>query len=86
MSLLLTERSSSLIFSILQDSVTLWWPNGYGEQKLYPLHFSLKTWLNRTGSSLRARTSSTKNIRVGFRTIELVEDAAREGKANFLIL
>uniref|UniRef100_W8BI92 beta-mannosidase n=1 Tax=Ceratitis capitata TaxID=7213 RepID=W8BI92_CERCA len=67
------------------DSVTLWWPNGYGEQKLYPLHFSLKTWLNRTGSSLRARTSSTKNIRVGFRTIELVEDAAREGTGNYFL-
>lgn len=60
--------------------MTLWWPNGYGEQKLYPLHFSMKAWLNRKGLDIRARTTSTKNIKVGFRTIELVEDAAREGK------
>ncbi|XP_036224160.2 beta-mannosidase [Bactrocera oleae] len=67
------------------ENVTLWWPNGYGEQKLYPLHFSMKAWLNRKGLDIRARTTSTKNIKVGFRTIELVEDAAREGVGNYFL-
>ncbi|XP_011211582.2 beta-mannosidase [Bactrocera dorsalis] len=67
------------------ENVTLWWPNGYGEQKLYPLHFSMKAWLSAEGADTRARTTSTKNIKVGFRTIELVEDAAKEGVGNYFL-
>ncbi|XP_013118469.2 beta-mannosidase [Stomoxys calcitrans] len=64
------------------NKVTLWWPNGHGEQKLYPLHFSLKAWWDASGTSLRNRVTSKKSIRVGFRTIELVEDAVSEGTGN----
>ncbi|XP_067630235.1 beta-mannosidase isoform X2 [Eurosta solidaginis] len=67
------------------ENVELWWPNGYGDQKLYPLHYSLKTWLSKSGPGLRSRTTSTKTIRVGFRTIELVEDEAREGVGNYFL-
>uniref|UniRef100_A0A1L8EBR4 beta-mannosidase n=2 Tax=Haematobia irritans TaxID=7368 RepID=A0A1L8EBR4_HAEIR len=64
------------------DEVTLWWPNGYGEQKLYPLHFSLKAWWDAGGTSLRSKTISKKSIRIGFRTIELVEEPVSEGSGN----
>ncbi|XP_053947050.1 beta-mannosidase [Anastrepha ludens] len=72
-------------YAVPMQNVHLWWPNGYGDQKLYPLQFSLKTWLQRSGPRLRARTTSTKSIRVGFRTIELVEDAAREGVGDYFL-
>uniref|UniRef100_A0A1A9W1B3 beta-mannosidase n=1 Tax=Glossina brevipalpis TaxID=37001 RepID=A0A1A9W1B3_9MUSC len=64
------------------DQVTLWWPNGYGDQKLYPLHYSLKAWINSEGPNLRDKIKSEKSIRIGFRTIELVEDAVTEGTGN----
>ncbi|XP_039491613.1 beta-mannosidase isoform X1 [Drosophila santomea] len=62
--------------------VVMWWPNGYGEQKLYPLHFTLKTWLGSDGPEDRSKTQSHKSVRVGFRTLELVEDPAPDGVGN----
>ncbi|XP_033163416.1 beta-mannosidase-like isoform X1 [Drosophila mauritiana] len=62
--------------------VVTWWPNGYGEQKLYPLHFTLKTWLGPDGPEVRSKTKSHKSLRVGFRTLELVEDPASDGVGN----
>ncbi|XP_058974882.1 beta-mannosidase [Musca domestica] len=64
------------------DEVTLWWPNGYGGQKLYPLHFTLKAWLDKRGTSLRNKIASQKSISIGFRTVELVEDPVMEGSGN----
>ncbi|XP_017469260.1 PREDICTED: beta-mannosidase [Rhagoletis zephyria] len=83
----LSWQNPVLIFdqAIPIENVTLWWPNGYGDQKLYPLHFSLKTWLSKIGPSLRARTTSTKSIHVGFRTIELIEDEAKEGVGDYFL-
>lgn len=45
--------------------VSLWWPNGYGQQNLYNL--------NVTFTSTESETA-TKTIRIGFRTIQLVQD------------
>ncbi|KAH8304925.1 hypothetical protein KR018_005049, partial [Drosophila ironensis] len=64
------------------EKVETWWPNGYGEQKLYPLHFTLKAWLGKMGPELRAKTKSHKSLRVGFRTLELVEVPAPDGRGN----
>ncbi|EDV41870.1 uncharacterized protein Dana_GF17689 [Drosophila ananassae] len=63
------------------EKVAAWWPNGYGEQKLYPLHFTLKAWLGNS-PELRAKTKSHKSLRVGFRTVELVERPAPDGLGN----
>ncbi|ODN02454.1 Beta-mannosidase [Orchesella cincta] len=43
----------------------LWWPNGYGKQNLYSYEVSLT---NDNGDS------SSRQLRLGFRTVELVED------------
>ncbi|XP_030369680.1 beta-mannosidase [Scaptodrosophila lebanonensis] len=62
-------------------SVTAWWPNGYGEQKLYPLHLTLNAWLDIAGPEQRAKTVSQKSLNVGFRTIELIEDQIDSGNS-----
>ena len=46
----------------MQNKVQLWWPAGYGEQPLYDLTV---TWESRD------RETSSKNVKIGFRTIEL---------------
>ncbi|EDW81442.1 uncharacterized protein Dwil_GK12069 [Drosophila willistoni] len=63
------------------EKVVTWWPNGYGEQKLYPLHLTLTTWL-KDGANLRSKSKSQKTLRVGFRTLELVEDPTPDGTGN----
>uniref|UniRef100_A0A6P4EG48 beta-mannosidase n=1 Tax=Drosophila rhopaloa TaxID=1041015 RepID=A0A6P4EG48_DRORH len=64
------------------EKVRTWWPNGYGEQKLYPLHFTLKAWLGPDEPEVRSKTKSHKSLRVGFRTLELIEDPAPDGVGN----
>ncbi|KAH8360187.1 hypothetical protein KR093_011286 [Drosophila rubida] len=68
--------------SVPLADVVAWWPNGYGEQKLYPLVFTLNAWLDSDGPKLRAKSKSQKSVRIGFRTIELVERPAPDGRGN----
>ncbi|XP_055850263.1 beta-mannosidase [Episyrphus balteatus] len=65
------------------EDVALWWPNGYGEQKLYPLHFTMNAWLDKQGPKPRDRTISQKSIRIGFRTIELIQDDLDDGNSFY---
>ncbi|XP_058980112.1 beta-mannosidase-like [Musca domestica] len=67
---------------IPKDKIKLWWPNGYGEQKLYPLYFVAKCYTEINGPTLRSKTKSQKTINIGFRTIELEEDLDDYGR-NF---
>lgn len=73
----------------IQERVALWWPNGYGQQKLYPIAFSIKCYAGNS-SHLSSRMKSQKVLKIGFRTIELVEDKDGEfvlklnvAKSNF---
>lgn len=68
--------------SVPIGDVVSWWPNGYGDQKLYPLHFTLNAWLGTDGPKVRAKTKSQKSIRIGFRTLELIERPAPDGLGN----
>ncbi|XP_016981521.2 beta-mannosidase-like isoform X1 [Drosophila rhopaloa] len=68
---------------IPQDRVTLWWPNGYGKQKLYPVLFSVKCYTSEEGPTLSSRTESQKLLKIGFRTIQLVEDKDDIGRTFF---
>ncbi|KAH8304924.1 hypothetical protein KR018_005050 [Drosophila ironensis] len=67
---------------IPQDRVTLWWPNGYGKQRLYPIMFSIKCYVG-DAPMLSSRTESQKTLKIGFRTIELVEDEDSSGRTFF---
>ncbi|BFF88900.1 beta-mannosidase-like [Drosophila madeirensis] len=68
---------------IPQDRVTLWWPNGYGQQRLYPVLFSVKCFPSEEGPNLSSRTESQKLLKIGFRTIELVENMDKSGRTFF---
>ncbi|XP_059053179.1 beta-mannosidase [Achroia grisella] len=55
-----------LNITISENVVRLWWPNGYGDQPLYDLNIFFTTRGNENNVS-------RKNLRVGFRTLELVQ-------------
>lgn len=82
------EFHKTVSFNISRDKVQLWWPNGYGDQKLYTL---TATWRpeNRDIRSNRVKevpdiySLSSKSVRIGFRTIEIVENARDIGKTFF---
>ena len=58
----------------------LWWPNGYGKQKLYNLVVDLE--LN-PESGDTGGDKYTFNKTIGFRTIELVQDVIDGSKGRF---
>lgn len=54
--------------------VKKWWPNGYGEPKLYPFSIQFKA----------DNETSTKTTNIGFRTIKLIQDTnANKTGLNF---
>nr|CAI5847146.1 unnamed protein product [Callosobruchus analis] len=61
----------SIVYEIPKGSVHTWWPNGYGAHDLYLLKIRY--------SAKDESEVSTKEVRIGFRTIELVEDPVGKG-------
>lgn len=57
----------------------MWWPNGYGEQKLYNLKV---TWEDSRNNEVTRKENRImgheKTVRIGFRTVELVQDILRK--------
>ncbi|XP_050445741.1 beta-mannosidase isoform X1 [Cataglyphis hispanica] len=66
-----SEKYININISIIvpADVVENWWPNGYGKQHLYHLTTTVTT----------ANSVLHKRIRVGFRTVELVEEPLEKG-------
>ncbi|GBP43204.1 Beta-mannosidase [Eumeta japonica] len=60
---------------ISENIVRTWWPNGYGDQPLYGLTVVYS-------ADERPRDVSRKHIRIGFRTVELVEEDASKILGN----
>ncbi|XP_075146469.1 beta-mannosidase-like [Haematobia irritans] len=71
------------VIHIPKEKVQLWWPNGYGEPKLYPLYFRAYCWKDVNGPALRSKTRSQKTLNIGFRTIELEEDVDDYGRSFY---
>ncbi|XP_073999944.1 beta-mannosidase isoform X2 [Rhodnius prolixus] len=63
-----STREGRVVLIVPKSKVQLWWPNGYGEQKLYNLTVVFKT---------ESETVS-KTIEVGFRTVEVMEQPVDE--------
>ncbi|BFZ06433.1 hypothetical protein BsWGS_09472 [Bradybaena similaris] len=60
-----TKNSFKINLSVPETTeVPLWWPNGYGDQRLFDLVISFTS----------GGDKSTKTLRIGFRTVELVQD------------
>uniref|UniRef100_A0A0B6ZR31 Beta-mannosidase n=1 Tax=Arion vulgaris TaxID=1028688 RepID=A0A0B6ZR31_9EUPU len=62
-----SPANSSIKISLLVPTTThvpLWWPNGYGDQPLFDLDVAFTSGVDTT----------TKSVRIGFRTVELVQD------------
>ncbi|XP_015586922.1 beta-mannosidase isoform X2 [Cephus cinctus] len=66
----------SIVLRVPKEAVHLWWPNGYGEQRLYNLKVQ----------SLIGQESTEKNIRIGFRTVELVQEPLEKGLSFYFRL
>lgn len=58
---------SEIEVSVSENVITLWWPNGFGNQQLYSLDL-------RFTSDRYPEEVASKMVKVGFRTVELVED------------
>lgn len=61
-----TQKNVNFEFNLQGPDTKLWWPNGYGDQNLY--------WYNVSLSSSSQTESSTRLLRIGFRTVDLIED------------
>ncbi|XP_067630263.1 beta-mannosidase-like [Eurosta solidaginis] len=64
-----------------KESVELWWPNGYGSPILYPIIVRATCWADTETPKLRAKTLSQIIVKIGFRTIELIEEL-QEGQGR----
>ena len=54
--------------------VPLWWPRGYGEQNLFTLNVTFETF---KGPYRSATDKSSKSLRIGFRTVELIQEPVK---------
>ncbi|XP_031785541.1 beta-mannosidase [Nasonia vitripennis] len=64
---------ATVILDIPDDKVQRWWPNGYGEQKLYLLDVKI----------IIDTDVTERKIKVGFRTVELVQDRLEKGMSFY---
>ncbi|XP_055330943.1 beta-mannosidase-like [Paramacrobiotus metropolitanus] len=73
----LSAGNASVLLSFdIQEPVERWWPNGYGGQKLY----NMKVTVADDGGNME----SSKNVVIGFREVELVQDRLQQPNATGL--
>ncbi|XP_055589869.1 beta-mannosidase [Uranotaenia lowii] len=66
---------------IPKESVELWWPNGYGAQKLYSLYVRWEDdKINSVHENYHDSRISEKSVRVGFRTVKLCQEPFTDGR------
>lgn len=69
------ELAVDLEVDVSEDEVELWWPNGFGEQELYSVNISF----GQQDKNLAAfEEIDTKTLRIGFRTINLIQEPLGE--------
>jgi beta-mannosidase len=69
------EQEVDVSVPVDEESVELWWPNGYGDQPLYDLDVTV--------SDGDGRTCDTESDRVGFREVELVVEPDEVGTSFY---
>ena len=70
-----SSRLKLVIGDEYKDKIKLWWPSGYGEQTLYELSISV---------TLASNNINLKPKRIGFRSVELIEDPVDDDPNNGL--
>lgn len=74
------EGDVLLNFTVPKKSIELWWPNGFGEQKLYNFGIKLEDIkINLINFNSKNFYGDQKTIKIGFRTIELVQEHMTNG-------
>lgn len=68
----------------MQDKISLWWPNGYGNQTLYKLCAKWEQdFRDVTTNEIKQMSdlylNSEKTVNIGFRSVRLIEDALEQG-------
>lgn len=73
--------------TVNKSAIELWWPNGYGRQKLYNLYVK---WEDNVINSIKIHDRETmideKVIRVGFRNIKLSQERTSDGLMFYFIV
>lgn len=82
------EFEKVILLNVSKSKVELWWPNGYGKQKLYTLTASWKSenhdiTTNNVLNVPSMFSTSNKSVTLGFRTIEIIEDNLENGKTFY---
>ena len=57
------------------NNIRLWWPNGLGDQNLYTFQV---VYISNT-----SKETSSKTLRIGFRTIDLIQDLVNPEKPDW---
>ncbi|XP_063705099.1 beta-mannosidase [Culicoides brevitarsis] len=71
------EYQDTVTLTVSNTSVREWWPNGFGSQVLYTLEVTFEdVKSNEVANGPNSDWRTTKHVKIGFRTIELVEEPA----------
>lgn len=79
----ISPNNTVIEFTETFDNVEVWWPNGYGEQKLYAIHVDVVAYDTVFGAERAELSRSSKSVRVGFRKIELVQEKLSNGNSFY---
>lgn len=78
------EFTAEINKTINKKAVKMWWPNGYGSQTLYGLKVQWEDVnVNEVSNRERAYFIASKTVKIGFRTIELVQEEMDNGLSFF---
>lgn len=73
------EIAIDSVIKVSKSNTELWWPNGFGKQPLYHLRVDWKGITNELRRKRRQFYETQKIIKIGFRTIELIQEPAEMG-------
>lgn len=64
--------------AVKESDIDLWWPNGMGNQPLYPLIIEFYT----ASDQKPSQAADGKRVQIGFRTVELIQTVDKDGQGS----